>query len=237
MGPVAWDDVPAQLSFVGIIRCVICVHDALSWVRRSRAEQLLVHQRAILCRCKRLGAASPDGDAALLWLMLALGVGESSNRSALNRWLEVHERWAYDEDAHRQVLKRLVCLCTDCHHVTHYGHSAKVLGIEDEVFSHLVEVTKMTPEQAETHVETAFALWRQRSRTTWDLDMSMLTDAGIVVVTPPGASERPVVAVEALSSTSPPGLLEHGDEVAPARCNTGRRSTARSFLGRAMRHR
>ena len=153
------------------------------------------------------------------------------------RWLEVHERWAYDEDAHRQVLKRLICLCADCHHVTHYGHSAKVLGIEDEVFSHLVDVTKMTSDQAETHVETAFALWRQRSQSTWDLDLSLLTDAGIAVAAAPRDSDRPVVASEALSSTSPPGLLEHGHEVAPARCNTGRRSTARSFLSRAMCHR
>ena len=95
----------------------------------------------------------------------------------------------------------------------------------------------MAPEQAETHVETAFALWRRRSQSTWDLDLSILTDASIAVAAAPRDRDRLVVAAEALSSTSPPGLLEHGDEVAPARCNTGRRSTARSFLGRAMRHR
>jgi len=115
------------------------------------------------------------------------GVGE--DRSA-KRWLEVHERWAYDEGARRQVLKRLICLCTDCHHVTHYGYAAQVLHIEDEVFSHLVEVTKMTDEAAESHVEAAFALWRRRSQSTWDLDLSMLTDAGIAVAPAPGASER-----------------------------------------------
>ncbi|MHB1509642.1 MAG: DUF5710 domain-containing protein [Acidimicrobiales bacterium] len=162
------------------------------------------------------------------------GVGE--DRSA-KRWLEVDERWSYDEHAHHQVLKRLICLCTDCHHVTHYGYAAQVLDIEAEVFSHLIEVTKMTPEQADDHVEAAFALWRRRSQSTWGLDLSILTDAGIVVARPLGASERVFVAAETLSLSRPPDLLERGDDVAPPRCSTGKRSAARSFLGRAVRHR
>jgi len=162
------------------------------------------------------------------------GVGEDR---PTKRWLEVHERWAYDEDAQRQVLKRLICLCTDCHHVTHYGYAAQVLHIESEVFSHLVEVTKMTTGEADDHVEAAFALWRRRSQSTWGLDLSMLTDAGIVVAPAPRASERVSAAVETLSLTSPPDPLERGDEVAPTPSSTGKRSAARSSLGRAMRHR
>jgi hypothetical protein len=149
----------------------------------------------------------------------------------------VHERWAYDEDAKRQVLKRLICLCTDCHHVTHYGYATQVLHIQSEVFSHLVEVTKTTPEQTEAHVEAAFALWHRRSLSTWGLDLSILTDAGIVVAAEPKADECVQVAVETLSLSDPPLLLEHGDEVAPPRCSTGKRIAARSFLGRAMRRR
>lgn len=37
------------------------------------------------------------------------------------RWLEVHERWAYDDKAKVQALRRLICLCTDCHTATHFG--------------------------------------------------------------------------------------------------------------------
>ncbi len=162
------------------------------------------------------------------------GVGE--DRSA-KTWLEVHERWAYDEDAHRQVLKRLICLCTDCHHVTHYGHSAKVLGIEDEMFSHLVEVTKMTAGEADDHVETAFALSRQRSQSTWCLDLSMLTDAGIVVVTPPGASERVFVAVEALSLSSAPDLPLDSEVLLGVPGDSNRRLSVRSLFGKATRRR
>src|SRR5690606_27629980 len=35
--------------------------------------------------------------------------------------LEVHERWAYDRASRVQTLKRLICLCTPCHTVTHFG--------------------------------------------------------------------------------------------------------------------
>lgn len=48
--------------------------------------------------------------------------GAAKGREA-RRWLEVHERWVYDETAHVQTLKRLIRLCTDCHTVTHFGHA------------------------------------------------------------------------------------------------------------------
>ena len=105
------DLVPSSCWFTNVRSCVA----AKDWERLRRMVTARCAQRCEIC-----------------------GVGEDRDAK---RWLEVHERWAYDEGSHRQVLKRLICLCADCHHVTHYGHSAKVLGIEDEVFSHLVEVT------------------------------------------------------------------------------------------------
>jgi hypothetical protein len=38
-------------------------------------------------------------------------------------WLEANERWSYDETTRVQSLRRLVCLCTWCHHTTHFGHA------------------------------------------------------------------------------------------------------------------
>ncbi len=40
------------------------------------------------------------------------GAGEDRQT---RRWLEAHERWAYDDATRVQSLRRLVCLCTDCH--------------------------------------------------------------------------------------------------------------------------
>ncbi|MBO4209336.1 DUF5710 domain-containing protein [Micromonospora echinofusca] len=121
---------------------------------------------------------------------------EVCDRSAApqqKRWLEVHERWSYDDADLVQRLGRLICLCTDCHTVTHFG-LAQIKGLEQQAFGHLMSVTGMTASQARTHVEGAFQLWERRSRVTWRLDLSILTDAGITLNEPPDANARAVVA-------------------------------------------
>ncbi|MHB9860285.1 hypothetical protein [Streptomyces sp. YIM S03343] len=95
-------------------------------------------------------------------------------------------------------MKRLICLCTDCHTVTHYGY-AQVRGLESEAFAHLVKVTGMDGVAARGHIDAAFALWRRRSAVTWNPDLSMLTDAGITLRRPPSAEKRPGIAATTLA--------------------------------------
>lgn len=109
------------------------------------------------------------------------------------RWLEVHERWSYDDARRIQRLGRLICLCTDCHTVTHFG-LAQLKGLEQRALHHLTTVTGLTAPQARAHVAEAFQLWRQRSQVTWTLDLSILTDAGVTLNRPPEATDRAVVA-------------------------------------------
>ncbi|MFI8528393.1 DUF5710 domain-containing protein [Promicromonospora sukumoe] len=116
-----------------------------------------------------------------------------------HRWLEAHERWAFDETTGVQRLVRLICLCTDCHTVTHFGF-AQVRGLEDAAYLHLMAVTGMDETQAYRHVQGAFGLWRARSARTWELDLSMLTDAGVTLQRPPSAKERPAAAQEAFAA-------------------------------------
>ncbi|WP_235483569.1 DUF5710 domain-containing protein [Streptomyces roseoverticillatus] len=125
--------------------------------------------------------------------------GASEDRQA-GRWLEAHERWVYDAPRRVQALKRLICLCTDCHTVTHFGY-AQVRGLAAQAFAHLVMVTGMGPGQARQHIDEAFALWQHRSAVTWSLDLSILTGAGITVTPPPHARNRPGIAAAALTST------------------------------------
>ncbi|MGA5824162.1 DUF5710 domain-containing protein [Kitasatospora sp. NPDC094028] len=113
------------------------------------------------------------------------------------RWLEVHERWTYDESHQVQTLKRLICLCSDCHTVTHFGF-AQVRGLDVQARAHLIKVTGMTPVEADQHIRRAFNVWRARSRLTWTLDLSMLTNVGITVAPPPDADARAGVAQETL---------------------------------------
>ncbi|WP_310912810.1 DUF5710 domain-containing protein [Lipingzhangella rawalii] len=108
---------------------------------------------------------------------------------AQQRWMEVHERWVYDARLRVQTLRRLICVCTPCHTVTHFGY-AQVRGLERQAFAHLMSVTEMGPSQARAHVDEAFAVWEERSRHVWSLDLSMLTDAGIRVLPAPRARDR-----------------------------------------------
>ncbi|MBL7487421.1 HNH endonuclease [Frankia sp. AgB1.9] len=105
------------------------------------------------------------------------------------RWLEVHERWAYDELTHVQRLRRLVCLCSSCHTATHFGR-AVAHGGDLDALAHLRQVTGMTDSEAVDHVGVAFALWEMRSQAVWTLDLSILTGAGLALRPPPVPADR-----------------------------------------------
>lgn len=105
------------------------------------------------------------------------------------RWLEVHERWTYDDRTRVQRLGRLICLCTPCHTVTHFG-LAQLRGREAEAKRHLMAVTGMGPAQAQEHIDQAFEVWYARSQYVWELDLGILTGAGVTVVPPPDAVRR-----------------------------------------------
>jgi len=118
--------------------------------------------------------------------------GAGADRS-VQRWVEAHERWAYDERTRVQTLRRLICLCTDCHTATHFGY-ARVRGLDRQARAHLMKVTGMTGPQADQHIAEAFQLWQRRSALTWSLDLSMLNNAGITVTRPPDGADRAATA-------------------------------------------
>ncbi|MEC3974104.1 DUF5710 domain-containing protein [Amycolatopsis sp. H20-H5] len=122
-----------------------------------------------------------------------------------HRWLEVHERWAYDAANLVQSLRRLICLCTDCHQVTHLG-LAQVNGLLEQALSHLMTVTGLPESTVEDHVHAAFARWEERSRSFWTLDLAMLTDAGVTITGAPAAAERDLLSrIDALVDGEQPG--------------------------------
>jgi hypothetical protein len=108
--------------------------------------------------------------------------GEDRTRQV---WLEAHERWEFLEGPARrvQVLRRLVCLCTECHTATHFG-LARIRGVDEGAAMHLAKVTGMSAGEAERHIRAAFALWVQRSAHSWALDLAILTQAGIALARP-----------------------------------------------------
>ncbi|MDP9826206.1 DUF5710 domain-containing protein [Kineosporia succinea] len=120
---------------------------------------------------------------------------------ARRRWLEVHERWAYDDKSRVQKLGRLICLCTDCHATTHYG-LAGIRGRAGEVRAHLQKVTGLSAADVGILIEVATEDYYRRSSHAWELDLSILTDTGVEVTPPPSAQERPSAAREGLYRAS-----------------------------------
>lgn len=161
------DLVPSTCWFTNARSCL----EPRDWQRIRRLVTTRAGQRCEIC------SAPPD-----------------SQRS---RWLEVHERWKYDDSARIQHLRRLICLCAPCHTVTHFGY-AMVRGRDAEAMAHLRQVTGMGASAARDHVDAAFATWEHRSRFTWTLDLSILTDAGITAQPAPAAGDRIETARSAL---------------------------------------
>jgi hypothetical protein len=117
----------------------------------------------------------------------------AADNPADRQFFDVHERWLYNDNTSTQKLIRLICLCRPCHETTHYGF-ARISGRAEIAFHHLMAVTGMTEDQANQHIDTAFSLFDARSAHHWDLDLTVLTDAGIAVAAPPSAAQRATFA-------------------------------------------
>ena len=118
--------------------------------------------------------------------------------------MECHERWLFDDARGVQALRRLICLCGACHGATHWG-LAQIQGRSSEALNHLMMVRGFSLERAAVHVGEAFALWEQRSARAWDLDLSILTAAGVALARPVSPADRVEIARERLAA-------ERGDD-------------------------
>jgi hypothetical protein len=153
------DPVPESCWFTNVRTCV----SPRDWERLRRMITCRAGQRCEICR------RPEDRDQ--------------------RRWLEAHERWAYDEHAGVQSLRRLICLCSDCHLSTHIGF-ANVTGRTDQAITHLQAVTGMTDHQADDHIAAAARHWAEQSGRLWALDLSILTDAGVTLAPPDEPATR-----------------------------------------------
>lgn len=109
--------------------------------------------------------------------------------------MEAHERWAFDDAARTQRLMRLICLCKACHAATHFG-LAQLQGRGVQARAHLMTVNSWTDSQADDHIRAAFMLWRERSQFAWELDLSILTAAGIALRQPPPTGPARIEAAQ-----------------------------------------
>lgn len=135
----------------------------------------------------------------------ACGHGEGR---ATRRWLEAHERWEFDDHTSVQALRRLILLCSWCHQATHMG-LAEIRGHGREAFDHLCAVTEMSEDQAQDHIDDAYALWRTRNTRDWTLDLRILTTAGIELAPPPDRRHRARIAADTLADLDAADATPH----------------------------
>lgn len=164
VSPADWERLRRMVTGRVGGRCEVCGHTP------AETAQML---RGVAKVGREMGEAVPDPDPV---------------------YLEVHERWRYWDHQHVQQLRRLVCLCTCCHEVTHFGLTTE-RGRDAEAYAHLRGVTNCSVAAAVRHIDGAFALWQDRSIWTWHLDLSILTNAGIEI-TPPANDRRAAAARE-----------------------------------------
>ena len=117
--------------------------------------------------------------------------------------LDTHERWLFDVRTRKQILRRLVCFCTACHQTSHYG-LAGLRGETEQAFAHLLAVTGMSWQDGEDHVREAGEVWLQRSAVQWQLDLSILTAAGVAIVRPGAPTADKAPAARELTSQARP---------------------------------
>jgi hypothetical protein len=121
---------------------------------------------------------------------------------ASGRALELHERFEFDVATRTQSLRRLVALCERCHAVAHFDRTVSQ-GFEREAFAHLLRVADMTAAEATACLDDARTVAEVRGRYEWELDLSILTRAGITVRASIPAEYRPGEAARRLETGQP----------------------------------
>jgi hypothetical protein len=89
--------------------------------------------------------------------------------------VECHEIWEYDDTNKVQKLTGFLSLCPMCHRVKHIGHAISV-GLGPSTVKHLAQVNGLTTTQAWDYVHERAAVWQERSRHNWTVDISFVDD-------------------------------------------------------------
>lgn len=99
--------------------------------------------------------------------------GDVGTNQGYRHKLEAHEIWAYDDVALTQTLTGIIGLCPHCHTTKHPG-LAVINGKLGIVVNQLMTVNNMTAKDAEEYLNESFAIWRERNKNNYTLDISFL---------------------------------------------------------------
>ncbi|QUL77221.1 putative NHN endonuclease [Escherichia phage UPEC06] len=85
--------------------------------------------------------------------------------------VEAHEIWDFVNG--EVVLRGVIALCPPCHEVKHIGR-AQATGNMTRAVKHFMKVNGVDKKAAEEYIMQAAALWRQRSKQEWSLNIDYL---------------------------------------------------------------
>ena len=92
--------------------------------------------------------------------------------------VEAHEVFSFDNKTLIQKLEKMIALCPSCHQCAHFG-LAELQGKRKQALSHLMKINKISNKQAEKYIKDCFMEWALRSKYSWKLDVSHLSEYGI----------------------------------------------------------
>lgn len=191
-----WDSA-ARLWYVSApserVRRWIRVPDPLPGEDRRLGEGLFVDLVPQSCWFTNVRSCVAPADWHRLRNMVYRRAGQQCEICGSKVRMEAHERWAFDDATRTQRLVRLICLCRACHAATHFGLS-QLQGWGEQARAHLMTVNSWTGSQADDHIGAACMLWRHRSQFAWELDLSILTAAGIALRQAPPAGPARIEA-------------------------------------------
>jgi hypothetical protein len=103
----------------------------------------------------------------------ANNICEVCGGKSINRGLDCHEVWSFNDISHVQKLEKVIALCEKCHEVKHIG-LAQVKGNFSRARKHFKEINNLSELATEDLIVEAFTTWETRSKHKWQLDITIL---------------------------------------------------------------
>jgi len=102
-------------------------------------------------------------------LLRTNNICEICSGKSINRTLDCHETWEFDELTKTQKLKEIRGLCEKCHEVKHIG-LAQLKGNFNRARKHFININNISEQEADELIRNAFLKWELLSKYNWNLD-------------------------------------------------------------------
>lgn len=84
---------------------------------------------------------------------------------------DAHEVWEFNDNSFEQSLKKIICVCKDCHSAIHMGHTLITCDENtiNRIKKHYMTVNNITEEQMKKDIKEAFDFHAYLSQFDWNI--------------------------------------------------------------------